>query len=868
MKKTLFAVLAVPLLFCACNFNSYKMPKKVEVVTGATYEFNLLKLDSTKQEWLDFSKYMDIGKMISGQDDGSGSGSSTGLSFELLNYNDGSDFQQLLMHMPLQKIDFNIGEQFKNMDFSKQIQGFDLKEEITIPKLTGLNQEKEIDLTNLQNTINGAVSFGGVSAPSLSVMFASSGYFTTVQYTSGSIEITPFDSGSLTGTVSLYDGDTVISSATFANNKANLNLEGKTVKSSGMKIKFSEPTGTQFKAVIKNGKIHTATGVTIPDGQVTVTKPNISFDMALSDNIKQCKVDDGTIRVVLTTTGWSDDAINIYPITISGGLDINIPNSSEVELDGQTLKPSAIQATADVDLNLTNATIVFANPPKLKVTLSIDEITPTVKLPDNYQAEYTKPDISLAELANYVTKISLNPSGFDVTVNNNLPAVAENKISLTMSSAFLGMTSISNDFAAGTATEDPAEYRGTAQDVDLKTTQTMDITASIGLPDYDPAEKTITVHNVAPDHTYGIEVKVTPVFDWTEVWVKVGNDVLGNTNIKGIFESNLNKADLFKAFGESFASNYANSIEFSKLPFYIYAQLPKIDMFENASFGGTIKAYYGKKPANEGEQDEEHAKATGSPVKALLDNEAIKLVGMPELVKDKDGYVTAALPGQSIDFAQAFNLKAPDNLPDGNTLCLDYNIGLMGVNNGDSEDGIKITKAQLENNTSTSISLDIVLLLTLQFNVTDDIPINLMEILNKDDGSGTPKTDQEKDLFKRAEKTSMENYQQYLDVVKSAELEFAKPTFPFKSSGGLTLKVDWGKGQRTECVLKDNTNTLISVNPSTLLDTYPLEPAINLVIGKGTFGLPRQMAMKADLKLRVKADGTITFSPFAGQEAQ
>ncbi len=856
MKKTLLAVLALPLLFCACDFKNFTVPKEVEVKTGATYEFNLLKLDSKKQEWLDFGKFLDIGKMITGEGEGSGS-SSEAAQFELLKYNDGGDYQQLLMHMPLQKIDFNLGDQFSNMDFSKQIQGFSLKEDIVIPELTGLNQEKEIDLSNLQNTINGGVSFGGYSADSMSVVFAGESYFTEVEYTSGSIEITPFESGTLTGNVSLCDGDdgdTVVASATFSGNKANLPLAGVTIKRSGMKIKFSTPTGTQFKAIIKNGVIHTAKGVTIPHGQVTVTKPKVSFDMALSDNIKQCVIDDGTIKVELLTTGWTEGAINIYPITISGGLNINITNDQAVDLDGETLKPSAIEATADVDLNLNNATVVFANPPKLKVTLGISEITPTVKLPDGYTASYNKDDISLAELAKYVTSISLKESGFNVTVNNNLPAAAENKISLTMSSSFLGMASTTNEFAAGSTTATPVFYKGTAQpDKAITDSSKMDITASIVLPDYDPVEKTITVHNVAPNHTYGIEIQVDPVFDWTSAKVKLAD--AANTNVEGVFESNINKADLFKAFGETFATNYADKIQFAKLPLYIYAQLPDLELFEHASFGGTIKAYYGKKDASP-------VKTPGSNEEKLLDGN-IKLVDMPELTQNSEGYVTANLGTGSINFEKAFNIPTPDAIRDGDSLILDYSIKLNGADDGELE----IFKTDLEKATDTSISIDIVLLLTLQFNVTDDIPINIMEIMNKNDGSTTPKTDQEKDLFKRASKTSMEDFQKYIDVVKSAELEFAKPKFPIKSSGGMALSVDWGSNEKTECVLKDNVNALIKVNPSTLLEKYPLEPVINLVIKKGDFGLPRQMDMEALLKLRVKAEGPIQVFPFSEQEA-
>ena len=321
------------------------------------------------------------------------------------------------------------------------------------------------------------------------------------------------------------------------------------------------------------------------------------------------------------------------------------------------------------------------------------------------------------------------------------------------------------------------------------------------------------------------------------------------------------KCVLFKAFGETFANTYADKIQFASLPLYIYAELPDLPLFQGASYGGNIKAYYGKK-TDPNDENEKPSKV-GTAEASLLDGN-IALRGMPELTKDANGFVNVKLPGQAINFQDAFNLAAPEGSgTEGSSLCIDYNIKLNGAGNGE----LTITPEKLENASSTSISIDIVLLLTLQFNVTADIPIDLMEIMKKDDGSGTPKTDQEKDLFKRSSKTSMEDYQKYIDVVKSAELEFYKPKFPIKSSGGMSLTVDWGSGQRTECVLKDDTNALIAVNPSTLLNTYPLEPSIKLVIGKGSFGLPRDMEMETRLKLRVKAEGPIQIYPFAGQEA-
>lgn len=867
MKKTLFlAFLVVPLLFCACGFDNLTVPKEVEVRTDATYEFYLAKLDSKKQEWLDFSKFLDIGKMITGDEDGS-SGSSEN-QFNLYKYNNGSsDYQQLLMHMPLKEVNFDLGEQFKDMDFSKQIQGFNLHEEIVIPKLENLNQETEIDLTDLQNTINNAVSFGGASAPGdLGVTFASSSYFDEVTYTSGSIEVSPFEGGNLIGTVSLYQGSSLVSSGTFINNVAKIDLTGKTLKSSGMIIRFDNPTGTVFKAIIKDGKIHTATDVTIPAGQVTVENPTVSFNMDMSENIKECTVDSGTIKVDFTTTGWSDGAINVYPISTSGGLELSIPDNTEMSINTKVLKPTTIQATANVSLNLSHATIVFANPPKLKVTVNIGEISPTVKLPADYENHVDKP-CSLKDLAQYINSITLDPSGFDVTVTNTLPE--GNDITLGISSTFLKMDSpgVSHSFPSGSNAVEKS-YRGTAATTNAVTeTTNVDIDATITLPGYveNGTEKTIKITKVEPNKTYTIDIQVNPVFNWTEANVLLKDTSSEQTNIKGIFESNMNKAEMFKAFGDSFA-DYADKIEFASIPLYFYAQFPDLDLFKNAGFDGKIEAYYGKKPENGVEANKANTKISNSPEKIIQDG-TIELKPMPKLEKNQEGFVTAKLTGNYIDFKDAFNLKAPENLPEGAALCLDYDIKLSGADNNGGA-GIKIHPDDLQGlEGSKSIKVDIVLLLTLQFNITEDIPMNLLEMMNKDSesGSGT-KTDAEKDLFHRESATTAEDYQKYIDVVKSAELEFTKPKFPFITTGGMSLKVDWGNNEKSECILKDGVNAVVAVNPSTLMKQYPLEPNIEIVIGKGTFGLPRTMEMQAGLKIRVKAEGPIQVYPFDGSK--
>jgi hypothetical protein len=141
------------------------------------------------------------------------------------------------------------------------------------------------------------------------------------------------------------------------------------------------------------------------------------------------------------------------------------------------------------------------------------KISPTVKLTDSYQKHIDK-DTSLAALADYITSISLNPSGFDVTVTNSLPS--GNDISLGITSAFLKMdTEVSNDFPAGCSALKKS-YRGTAAETHAITESTeIDIDATIGLPGYEEVggEKIIKISNVQPGKTYTIDIHVDPVFD-------------------------------------------------------------------------------------------------------------------------------------------------------------------------------------------------------------------------------------------------------------------------------------------------------------------------------------------------------------------
>ena len=149
--------------------------------------------------------------------------------------------------------------------------------------------------------------------------------------------------------------------------------------------------------------------------------------------------------------------------------------------------------------------------------------------------------------------------------------------------------------------------------------------------------------------------------------------------------------------------------------------------------------------------------------------------------------------------------------------------------------------------------MNIIMLMTMDFNVTDPVDIDMLAFANKKDG----------DLLGRSEATEASKY---LDVIKSATISIEKFMLPM--TGDISLSID-SKGDGTDVVKKavGNGETYsIEVNPKEMLSTYPYSPNIKFVLEKGNFGILRTMPISGKIKLRVKAKGDIPIFSFAEQE--
>ena len=187
MKKRLIffaAVFSIAVIFTGCGFKDMEPPQTVSIKTSATYEFPIINLGSEAiQEKLDFSKFLDIETMLN-------SSEGTESKFEVYKYNDGkSKYQQFLFHMPLSEMEFDFAKSFGNMDFSNVLkEGFGVEKEFKMPDVQSLNEEKDLDLSSINQSLNTGVTFMGYVSPSpLSVTFAElpGMTFSTVKYSDG-----------------------------------------------------------------------------------------------------------------------------------------------------------------------------------------------------------------------------------------------------------------------------------------------------------------------------------------------------------------------------------------------------------------------------------------------------------------------------------------------------------------------------------------------------------------------------------------------------------------------------------------------------------------------------------------------------------
>lgn len=866
MKKNsilLITAMSCSLSLMSCGFNNLQVPKEVKIKTDATYEFSLMNFDSEKEgSKLKISNYFDFEKILEEKT----SGTSNQDSLQVYKYNNGSQFQQFLIHMPLKEIEFDFSESFKDMDFSTAMQEFNIKKEFKVPAITTPERHEAINLDDVHTQINKGVIFGGQTGSNVTVTFqtiAGQCDFTTITYASGYLEVQGVGS-TLTGTVELKNGTNSEScSATFVNGVAKIPLANKTISKNSMSITFSD-TGKTFKAQVHaDSRIKNATGITLAGSYApTVNISDITFPFTLDESrIKECEVTDGKLEVEIKRPGDWENVIPSYSITLSGGLSASFNQTKKEEILTNTqLKNGNIVAHSSVTPEISGRTLDFQNGPSVYAKVTINTVTARIKLEDTYNDQITSNEDVSEDITKYVNKIVWNESGFDVVAVNDLPP--GNDVDLTFTSAFFGMAGVSDTIVAqgDAAVETTYEYRGddgciTIFNPALATDPgnpnqgndyftKIPVSGEIGLPDFqdNAGEKTFKVVDVAPGETYHLNITVKPALDWDTANVKLPESA---TQFQSELNTGMNKNTLFSTLGNDFGQK----INIKSMPLYVFANIPP-NMRNSMNFKGKIRAFYGE------ESGSSITPVSPAVETVILDdgNGGFKAIDttkpVPVFTKNDKEEITNNFGTTDLDFATAMNLVSADG-----TLCLDYDIKL----DGDQSGGIDITSAEMstyQQQGKSAVKIDIVLLLTMDFSVNGTVDIDMLSLANKADS----------DLLGRSEATNNDSIEKFLSVVKTASLNV--DDFKLPMTGDISLSVDMYKNGNKEIKQVGNGETFaLEVNPMDVIKTYPLSPEVKFIIGKqnqsSNFGILRTTPISGKIRLRIDADGEIPIYPFS-----
>lgn len=923
-KKIIFGSTLLALVLCifGCNF---QFPETVSVKSNAKYEFAIANKSFPLGDLFSIDKLKDS---FSGQstDSASTDEESVEADIKIYDYNPegkktDADIQEFLVSMKLQEIPLDFNNYLKDVDFGSKLESMNISKEIVVPSVD-IDETKEVDV-EVNEKINALVSFTGSTKAKadLRVSFDESGNgFNSITYKSGYMVIsnTPnlenydfsdyglggisipalIQTNKLAGTVTLLYQEKVIATAEFDDEGlARLPLNDVTVYVEGMSLEFTDTEGKTFFAFVsKESQVKEARGISLKDP--VQTSVDTSFSVGNNSALKSCEISQGSLGVEFKIPEqWSGVSIVDSQIDLTGGMNVSLvyPNQEfdfeapEVTEEERTFVNQDINARTSITIEMTEANLIFIDGEKnvkpsvdVKVNIkkvesalvSLSGVSSETEGETEFKSKIEDSQKLSDDILNAIQSIKWNPSGLSISYLNTLPA--ENELKLKFNSNFFGISNLENTFEFTEITEG-SENRKTldflstgvgAEGFETKLGNnaadnefnSIDYSAELLLPDYEEdsdGNKTITVRNVEPGETYLIDLVITPKPDWYAVYIKSNL-----TNQEGKISTGLNLSSLMKGMEDKLGDNLANKIKIHSLPLYLFCQIPAIDnVFNEPKFVGKINAYIG---------DENNEQVPGTKNIYLLgeENEDGELVNadIPEFVFDENNknMVISSLIS-NLDEVDPVDMKELIDTSADGSLCVDYNVRFETGNNGNVEilaDNLK----NIPTNTTTSIKLSGLVKLSLSFDVTEPINMDVLKLVKGDSEENSEDEDDSGDLLGRSEPTNTEDFQKYLDIIESASIDYKTSALPFIFSDNddtkeevITIKVDLdGEGTKFAPQVLKFSGDSFAANPSDLLNTFPLKPSVEFEIPVGTLSIPRKMDFAANINLTVQTNGKVT----------
>ncbi|MBQ0039805.1 MAG: hypothetical protein KBS64_05210 [Treponema sp.] len=183
----------------------------------------------------------------------------------------------------------------------------------------------------------------------------------------------------------------------------------------------------------------------------------------------------------------------------------------------------------------------------------------------------------------------------------------------------------------------------------------------------------------------------------------------------------------------------------------------------------------------------------------------------------------------------------------------------MSLSNNDGSGTLTITQDQidtLKESGSTSINVQAAILMPFEFEITDDIELNVRKIMDEDYIAGD-------DLFNRDDKDEWEDRVDITDIVKLISLKFETKDIKTCLPADTKVKINqkWSDTDfiDKEIVINENDQgfyiDLTAEEAKTVMTNYPFDPEITVILPKSDLiYFPKDLSVKA--RVNITTDGT------------
>ena len=362
-----------------------------------------------------------------------------------------------------------------------------------------------------------------------------------------------------------------------------------------------------------------------------------------------------------------------------------------------------------------------------------------------------------------------------------------------------------------------------------------------------PNASNFSVSNITLGDSYSLKFAVKKIVcDWDAIKLDLTSlmDDLNLSNSEGI-SLPISIKELMSGLGdisELHLDDEIKKLKFRTLPMYLFAEAPSV--LSDISFGGKLYMKYKKTIGDVTTTWYKDLLSSiplpDSPTDATMTTRTIRTVDPVQWPENTDALVVANkndtgniayyLENPSIP---AIDMKDLFSMTDAEDIRLMYDIS----GNGNTS---TIYRSKLEGTSELKIGIDMAMLLSLDFNLSAPIRVDVMKIANKDYDT-KDENGQYKDLFNRTQPSSFAEYADYADFIEKCYISYGIKNELIPGTGfSLAVKVTdeasgLGKnGKPKEIVFKNGEGSLEFTREEikSIMTSYPFHPNIVVQLGR------------------------------------